>query len=109
MVYLAALLIFLVITTLTWFVALTVYQFLFPTTPLLSDPNFIGASVVSIFLVTLLSPVPFPAGYLLSLGIWALAAWGVFGLSWGRGGVLFGTLAVLSFISRLAVLGALSL
>lgn len=109
MSYLAALFIFAAVATGTWFVGVAVYQTLFPTPDLRSAPGFVGAGWVSILLVTLASLVPFPIGYLLSLGVWAFAAWGILGLPCTRGGVLFGTLAVLSFLSRLAILGALSL
>jgi hypothetical protein len=107
MTYLLALLIFLVINAATWFVAVAVYQFLLGGPDLRHSPTFVGASTVSITLVTLISPVPSPAGYLLSLGVWALASWGMLELSRLRAGVLFFLLGALSFISRLAILGAL--
>jgi hypothetical protein len=106
MTYLLALLIFLVINTGIWFVAVAVYRSLLAGPDLRHSPTFAGASTVSITLVTLISPVPFPAGYLLSLGVWALAAWGMMELSRPRAGVLFVLLAALSFISRLAILVA---
>lgn len=108
MSYLAALLIFAAVATGTWFVGVAVYQSLFPAPDLRSDPGFVGASCASILLVTLASLVPFPIGYFLSLGFWAFAAWGILGLPSTREAVLFGTLAMLSFLSRLAILGALS-
>lgn len=109
MSYLAALLIFAAVATATWFVGVAVYQSLFPAPDLRTDPGFVGASSASILLVTLASLVPFPIGYFLSLGVWAFAAWGILGLPSTRGGVLFASLAVLSFLSRLAILGALNL
>lgn len=109
MSYLAALLIFLLITTVIWFVAVAVYRALAGGLDLSHSPNFVVASCVSILLVTLLSLVPFPAGYLLSLGVWWLASKNLLELPLSRAAILFLVLAALSFLSRLAILGALSL
>ena len=108
MTYLIALLIFLLITTAIWFVAVAIYNTLFTGPDLRRGPNFAVAGCVSILLVALISLVPFPAGYLLSLVVWGLAAWGMLDLPRLRGGVLFCLLAALSFLSRLAILGVLS-
>lgn len=108
MVFLAALLIFALVTAVIWFVAVAVYQQLAGEPDLRDNPNFDATSVVSVLLVTLISFIPFPAGYLLSLGIWWLAAKNFLELPLGRAVILFLLLAALSFVSRLAVLGVLS-
>ena len=51
--------------------------------------------------------VPFPAGYVAGLIIWAVAAYGFLGLPTGRASVLVGYLAAASVVSRLVVLAAL--
>ena len=107
MTYLLALLIFLAITTVTWFVGVAVHQSLLGGPDLRHDANFGGATCASILLVTLATPVPFPAGYLLSLVIWWLAARNFLALPVPRAVALFLILAALSFLSRLAILGVL--
>ncbi len=107
MTYLLAILIFLAITTVTWFVAVAIYQSLLGGPDLRHDANFGGAACASILLVTLVTPVPFPAGYLLSLVVWWLAAKTFLALPLPRAVVLFLVLAALSFLSRLAILGVL--
>lgn len=59
--------------------------------------------------MTLASFIPFPGGYLVSLAIWWFAARLRLGLPWLRAAALFGILAALSFLSRLAILGALEI
>jgi hypothetical protein len=108
MTYLLALLIFLAITTATWFVGVAVYQSLLGGPDLRHDANFAGAACASILLVTLATPVPFPAGYLLSLVVWWLAARNFLALPLPRAVALFLVLAALSFLSRLAILGVLN-
>lgn len=108
MVFLAALLIFALVMAVIWFVAVAVYQQLASEPDLRDNPNFDATSAVSVLLVTLISFIPFPAGYLLSLGIWWLTAKNFLEPSLGRAVILFLLLAALSFVSRLAVLGVLS-
>jgi hypothetical protein len=106
--YLLAVLIFLAITTVTWFVAVAIYQSLLGGPDLRHDANFVGATCASILLVTLVTPVPFPAGYLLSLVVWWLAAKNFLVLTLPRAVALILILAGLSFLSRLAILGVLN-
>ena len=108
MTYLLAILIFLAITPATWFVGVAVYQSLLSGPDLRHDPNFAGATCASLLLVTLATPVPFPAGYLLSLVVWWLAAKHFLALPLPKAVALFLVLAALSFLSRLAILGVLS-
>ncbi len=108
MVYLGALVIFLLITAVIWFAAVALYHLVAGGPDLRLNPMFAATSATSILLVTLISFVPFPVGYLLSLGVWWLAAKNFLGLSWGRAITLFFILAALSVVSRLAVLGVLN-
>ena len=108
MTYLLALLIFLLITTVVWFGAVAAYQWLLGGPDLRRSPDFVGVSCFSIPLVAVLSTIPYPTGAALALLCWAWAAWGLLGLPWHRGGVLFFLLAALSYLSRLALLGVLS-
>jgi hypothetical protein len=107
MVFIGGLVIFALITVVIWFVAVALYNLL-TRTDLHQSHHFGASASVAIFLVTLLSFVPFPWGYFLSLGVWALTAWGMLELPRLRGGLLFVLLAVLSFVARLAALGALN-
>jgi len=109
MVYLAALGIFLLVTGMIWFMAVALYNFPAGEPDLRKNPNFAGTSAVSVLLVTLISFIPFPAGYLLSLAIWWLAAKNFLELPLGRAVLLFLILAALSIVSRLANLGVLSI
>ncbi len=102
MVYLAALVIFGLATLLIWVVAVALYQQFTGDADIRRNPNFGGTSTVSVVLVTLISLIPFPLGYLLSLGIWWLAARSMLELSWGHAVILFLLLAVLSMVSRLS-------
>lgn len=52
--------------------------------------------------------IPFPLGYLAGLIAWAVAVYGFLNLSRGRATVLVGYLAAWSVVSRLVVLGVLS-
>jgi hypothetical protein len=108
MVYLAALAIFLLITVVVWFTAVALYHLLAGGPDLRQGRHFAAASAVSVLLVTLFSFVPFPAGYLLALVVWWLAARNFLQLPLARALILFLLLAALSFVGRLAVLGVLN-
>jgi hypothetical protein len=108
MAYLAALVLFLVVTVVTWFTAVALYHFLTGGPDLRQNPIFVSASVVTILLVTLSSFMPFPAGYLVSLVLWWLAANNILELPRLRALLLFVILAALSIVSRLAMLGVLN-
>jgi hypothetical protein len=108
MAYLGALLIFLLATVVTWFMAVALYHFLAGGSDLRQNPIFVAASAVTIVLVTLASFMPFPAGYLVSLVFWWLAANNILELSRWRALLLFVILAVLSIVSRLVMLGVLN-
>src|SRR5579884_2578638 len=84
MAYLAALVIFGLVTAMIWFVAIALYQQLTGGPDLRQNPNFVWVSVMSVLLVTLISFIPFPASYLLSLGVWWVVAKSCLELPWGR-------------------------
>ena len=108
MTFLLALLIFLAVNTVVWFVAVAVYQSLLGPPDLRHNHDFVGVTCSSIPLATSVSLIPYPTGLLLSLGVWGLAAMYFLNLSLLRGALLFVILAALSFISRLAILGVMS-
>jgi hypothetical protein len=108
MVYFAALLIFLLATAAIWFVAVALYHLIAGGPDLRHDPDFAAVTCGTVLLVALISFIPFPAGYLLSLPVWALPARGFLGLPWGRALLFFLLLATLSMVSRLVMLGILS-
>jgi hypothetical protein len=107
MTFLGALLIFLVLAAVTWFVAVGLHQSWLGGPDVRQQPDFAGASALAIGLVALASFIPYQGGYLVSLVIWWLAARALRELPWPRAIALFLILAALSFVSRLAVLGAL--
>jgi hypothetical protein len=104
---LAALAVFALVTVLTWLMAVAVYHLLTSAPDLRQTPSFGIISGGTILLVTLLSFIPFPAGYLLSLVFWWLAAKNFLELPLGRAVLLFLILAAMSMVSRLALLCAL--
>ncbi len=108
MVLVGALLIFLVIAAVTWAVAVALYQTFLGGPDVRQQRDFYGISALAIGLVTLASFIPFPGGYLASLVIWWVTAKLLLGLPWPRAVTLFLILAALSFVSRLAILGALA-
>jgi len=109
MVIVAILLIFLVASAVTWVIALALYQAFMPGPYLKDHPQFLSLSVISIALATLVSMFPFPFGYLAALLVWWLAARNFFEMPTGRAVVLFLLLAALTVLTRLAVLGAVTL
>lgn len=68
-------------------------------------PGHAATPAVAVGVAALTGLVPFPAGYLARLVVWAVAAFGGLGLTAGRPAVLFADLAVSSFVARLVVLG----
>jgi hypothetical protein len=108
MAYLGALVIFLLVAIVTWFMAVALYHLLTNAPDLRQNPLFVLASVVTILLVTLSSFIPFPAGYVVSLVFWWLAAKNFLELSLFRALLLFVILAALSIVSRLAMIGVLN-
>ena len=107
MIHLGAFLIFVVLAAVTWAVAVALYQNWVGGPALRQKPEFLGVSAVAIVLVALASFIPHLGGYLVSLAIWWCAAKLLLELSWPRALALFALLAALSFVSRLALLGAL--
>ena len=108
MVLLAALLIFLVLATVTWGTAVALFHTYLAGPDLRQNPEFLSRSAGTIGIVALTSFVPFPLGYLLGLIVWWWAAKSFFELRFALAVPLFLILAGLSFVSRLVVLGALA-
>src|SRR5438132_8436819 len=107
MICFGAFLIFLVIAAVTWAAALALYQSWVGGPDPRQQPDFLVTSAVAVGLVTLASFIPFPGGYLVSLALWWFATKLLLELPGLRSIALFGILAALSFLSRLAILGAL--
>ena len=107
MVFLGAFLIFLVLAAVTWAVAIALYHSWLGGPDLRQKQDFLGVSTLTVVLVGLASFIPYLAGYGVCLIIWWCAGKFLLELSWPRAITLFLILAVLSFVSRLAVLGAL--
>src|SRR6266545_3163813 len=105
MIALTALLIFLAIAALTWAVAIALYNTFVGGPDLRQHRDFWPSSAFAVGFVTVASTIPFPGGYLVSLGIWTVTVKCFLELSWPRATALVVILAVLSFLSRLAILG----
>jgi hypothetical protein len=108
MVFVVALLIFAALSAATWYVSVACFKATYGDN---SGPPVAVCSTVSacaVGAVTLSCFVPFPAGYVAGLIIWAVAVYGFLDLSTGRASVLVGYLAASSVVSRLVVLGVLS-
>lgn len=108
MVYVVAFLIFVAITAVIWAVAVGLSHTFLGGPDLKEHPDFLLFSALTVGLVSFLSFIPFPAGYLVSLPVWWLAARNLFELPTGRALLLFVLLAGFSFVARLAVFGFLT-
>ena len=102
-----AFLIFVVLAAVTWAVGVALYQSWVGDPDLRHKQDYLGIATLTVVLVALASFIPSLAGCLVCLAIWWLAARVLLELPWPRAVALFVLLAALSFISRLAVLGAL--
>lgn len=105
MTHIVALCIFAALSAATWYVSVACYKSTFPTGP---DPNDATTAACAVGAVTLTCFIPFPLGYIAGLLAWAVAVYGFTVLPPGRATVLVGYLAVASVVSRLIVLGVLS-
>jgi hypothetical protein len=107
--HLAALMIFAAISCVIWYTSIALYRSTIGGPDPAAAPGYRAVAAVAVGAVALTSLVPAPWGYLLNVAAWAAAAYGFLDLPPGRASVLVGYLAVASFASRLAVLGALEL
>ncbi len=107
MPYLVALLIFVALAAAGWFVSVALYKDTLDDVTLTTSPDYTTTAAVAIGAAALTSFAPFPHGYLIGLGVWAVAAFGGLGLSAGRATVLFAYLAASSLVARLVVLGVM--
>lgn len=109
MVLLIALGIFVFLAWATWAVSVACYKSTFAeSADLTADPNYSTTFGRAIAAVALTSFIPFPFGYIAALIAWGVAVYSGLNLSSGRAAVLFGYLAAWSVVSRLVVLGVLS-
>ena len=104
-----ALLIFVWLSAATWSVSMACYKSIYSDGP---DPSaaqsYSTAAACAVAAVTLSCFIPFVPGYLAELVIWAVAVYGFLNLPTGRATVLMAYLAAASVVSRLVVLGVLS-
>lgn len=109
MILLVALVIFVILAWATWAVSVACYRSTFTdSADLIADPNYSTAAGCAIVAVVVTSFVPFPFGYFAALIVWGIAVFAGLNLSRGRAAVLFGYLAGWSVVTRLVVLGVLS-
>jgi hypothetical protein len=108
MVHLLALLIFLVIAAAVWAVGVSLYQSWLGGPGLLRHPLFWPSSALAVGLVTGLSLISFPWGFLLTLAAWWFAARNLLELPRSRAFALWLILAALSLLSRLVIRGLLT-
>jgi hypothetical protein len=109
MAYLLALLIFVALSATCWFVSLACYRGTIAGSNPAAAPDYPTTAAAAVGVTALTSFVPFPFGYLASLVVWAVAAFGGLGLSAGRAAALFAYLAASSFVARLVVLGVMEM
>jgi hypothetical protein len=108
-VLLVALVIFVFLAWATWAVSVACYgATVGDPSDLTADPNYPTASGWAVAAVTVTSFVPFPFGYAAALVAWGVAVYGGLNLSGGRAALLFAYLAAWSVVTRLVVLGVLS-
>lgn len=105
MVYFTAMLIFGFLNGACWFVSISFLRGTVDGPDPAQAPSYRATAIFAVAATTLASFVQFPAGYFLRLLIWAIASFGGLGLNPGRAALLFGYLAVSSFLSGLVVLG----
>jgi hypothetical protein len=104
-----ALLIFVGLSTATWAVSMACYKSTYSDGPdPTADPNYSTVVACAVAAVTLSCFIPFAPGYIAELVIWAVAVYRFLNLPTGRATVLMGYLAAASVVSRLVVLGVLS-
>lgn len=105
MVYVVALVIFLAAAAAQWAVSAALYQrALAAPDPAAGHDATPGLAIAAIAATSF---IPFPAGYVVGLVVWAVAVFAGLGLPAGRAAVLWLFLAVTSFATRLVLLGVL--
>ena len=109
MPYLVALLIFVALSAVCWFVSVSLYKNTTGDVAVTQSPDYSTAAALAVIVAALTSFVPFPGGYLLGLVVCAVAAFGGLGLSAGRAAVMFAYLAASSLVARLVVLGVMDM
>ena len=109
MAYALALLTFVALSAACWAVSVALYRSTLDAPDPAAAPGHEATPGIAVGVAALTCLVPFPAGYLAGLVVWAVAAFGGLGLPAGRAAVLFAYLAASSFVARLVVLGVLDL
>ena len=107
MIVLAALLIILAIRAAVWLIGLALYHAFLGEPNLRHHPRFTVTSLFAIGAATLWLLAPFPWNFWTLLPIWWIAVRYYFEMPWLKALVLFLILTALTFLSRLAIAGAL--
>ncbi len=105
MVYLLALLIFVALSAACWFVSVACARGTGEGPDPAAAPHYRTTAAAAIGYAAVASFVPFPAGYVVGLVVWGVAAFTGLGLPAGRATVLFLYLAAGSYVTRLVVGG----
>lgn len=109
MAYPIAFLIFVALSTVCWFVSVSLYKSTLDDTSLTASPDFTTTAALAVGAAALTCFAPFPGGYVAGLVVWAVAAFGGLCLNAGRATLLFAYLAASSFVERLVVLGVMDM
>ncbi len=109
MVHLLALLIFVALSSACWFVSVAGARGTGAGPDPAAAPHYRTTAAAAIGAAAVTSFVPFPAGYLLGLAAWAVAAFAGLGLTAGRATALFLYLAASSYAARLVVGGVMGM
>jgi hypothetical protein len=108
MAYLGALMAFLFLSSVCWFVAVSLYGSTFKDHTLPASPDYRTIALSGIVLQTLTCFVPFPAGFVLGSLAWLLNAASL-SISIPRRALFFTYLVLGSIVERLVVIGILDL
>lgn len=104
--YLGALIAFLVLSTICWFVAVSLFGSTLHDPTLPESPDYRSIAIVGIVLHTMTCFVPFPAGFVLGSLAWLVTSASL-SISPARKALLFAYLLVGSIVERLVVIGIL--
>ena len=109
MLYLLALLIFVALSAACRFGSVALCRGTLAGPDPAASPGYPTTATAAVGAAALTSFVPFPAGYLAGLVVWAVGAFAGLGQTAGRAAVLLASLAASSFAARLVVLGVMEI
>jgi hypothetical protein len=109
MVYVIAWLVFAALASACWYTSLACLRSTPGETDAAVVPHRPATALTAIVVVSLTSFLPFPLGWVAGLIVWGVAAFAGLGLPARRAAVLFAYLAAGSLLTRLLVLGVMSM